>query len=711
MYNSFIYGSSPLERVVSCEVSNDTVTLFLQDIDGRIETKELPYKHWLLSCKQKDESWMPLEGDQYYKYIKFFDSKSALWNARTGDKKDYWKPYDDKESAMQISGFTYYKGLKLSEVSVLAFDIEATGLEHNRDSKVLLISNTFRCGDHIEKRLFSYDEYPTQGKMLIAWANWVRSMNPSIILGHNIYGYDLPYMAYCGLKDGVELRLGRDGSAIKFDDYESKFRKDGSQFLHYHNASIYGREVIDTMHLSIKYDAAARKYESYALKKIITQEGLERVGRQHYDASKISRNYKDPSEWSKIKDYARDDADDALALWDRMGSAYFYLARAIPKSFQSIINGATGSQLNSFLVRSYLSIGHSIPQASEAVEFEGAISIGNPGVYRNVFKVDVASLYPSIMMEYKIYDREKDPLAHLQQTVKFFTEERLANKARAKETGDRYYKDVEQAQKIVINSLYGLLGASGLNFNSPSNGALVTRHGRDILGTAMKWADELGFKLVNADTDSIAICGSTITINDSNRKELLSYINKLFPSGIKWEDDGLYDSVLVLKAKNYVLKNAGQVKMKGSALKATLKEKALKEFITRMLDSLLNQDGQTLSIYNQYVKEILTLKDITRWSSKKTITDKVMNPQRENEAKVYRALSGSNYVEGDKVYMYFTKDDELKLQENWNGDHCPIRLLEKLHSTLLVFETVLDVKQFPNYSLKRNQKLLQGCAA
>jgi DNA polymerase I len=704
-YNEFIYGSSKLENVVGCEVHDDSLELFIQSLDGSITTRVTPYRNWVLSSTRPDESWLPLKGLQHFRYLKLCRNRFELRNFKNNNET--WKPYDLKESAMIMSGFTYFKGLRLKDVSVLAFDIEATTLEHNNNSKVLLISNTFRCGERLIRKLFSYEDYSNQGEMLQAWSEWVVEINPSIILGHNIYGYDLPYMAYCASRCDVKLTIGRGRQPIYFDTYPSKFRKDGSQFYHYHNVQVYGREVIDTMFLSIKYDQASRKYESYGLKNIIKQEGLEREGRQFYDASKIAQNYTKPSEWAKIKEYAEHDADDALALWDLMGSSYFYLNRSIPKSFQSIINGATGSQLNSFLIRTYLSVGHSIPAPSEAESFEGAISIGNPGVYKNVYKVDVASLYPSIMLQYSIYDREKDTLRNFQKTVQFFTAERLENKTKAKSTGERYYKDVEQAQKIVINSLYGLLGAPGLHFNSPKQGSEVTRYGREILTKAINWAETNGFKLVNADTDSIAFCDNHAPITNDDRIPLLKSINELYTTGIRWEDDGLYDSVLVLKAKNYVLKSDGKTKIKGSALKATLKERALKEFIIRMTNYLLEQNGKEIELYHEYVLEILNPLDISRWCSKKTITDKILSPRRENEAKVMRALSGSSYVEGDKVYMYFTNTDELKLVERFENDHDIPRLLEKLHKTIQVFDTVLDIKLFQNYSLKKNQKLLE----
>ena len=72
--------------------------------------------------------------------------------------------------------------------------------------------------------------------------------------------------------------------------------------------------------------------------------------------------------------------------------------------------------------------------------------------------------------------------------VEFFYNERFEDKKMYKETKDRYYKDMEQAKKIVINSSYGLLGATGLNFNSSDLADFVTKTGRDIIKFTIKWA-------------------------------------------------------------------------------------------------------------------------------------------------------------------------------------------------------------------------------
>jgi len=494
MSNPLIYGKNPIERVVSVEPMDDYCELFIEHSD-HIESKIVPHRYWILSHSDLG-GCSKLKGNLHYKYGKQFTRWSDYLNYK---KKHYnadtYLSFDFKEAFMIKDGVTYFKGLTPKDVSILSFDLETTSLSPNTDSaKVLLISTTYRKNDKIERNLFCYDEYNTQGDMLEAFCEYVRELNPSILTGHNIMGFDLQYLQGIADKEGIKLHLGRDGSAARFDERESKFRKEAAQFIHFKKCRIYGREIIDTMFLSINYDRAARKYISYALKSIIKQEGLEKEDRTFYDANNIRHNYKDPVEWEKIKEYCKDDSDDSLKLFDLMISPFFYLTQSIPKSFQQMNESASGSQLNSMLVRSYLQDGHSIPKADVAEKFEGAISHGVPGIYTNAFKIDVASLYPSIMLEYGVYCKAKDPNKNFLSILEIFTTERLKNKKLFKETNDEKYDYIQNAQKIVINSLYGFMGAEGLNFNYPEGAAFVTKKGREILGQAIEWATGMNYK-------------------------------------------------------------------------------------------------------------------------------------------------------------------------------------------------------------------------
>jgi DNA polymerase elongation subunit (family B) len=719
-YEPFIYGKDQTEGVVSIEIDGPKATLYTEN--G--ETVHLQNLFYILYDNNYTGDLIRLDGSLHYKWVQKFDDKQEHNKAIAIAKSmgwSYYTIYNPKESFMVRSGVTYYKGLKPEDVSILSFDIETTGLSP-ATNQVLMISNTYRSRGKTIRKLFSIDEFNSEKEMIYAWCNFVVDHNPSVLLGHNVFGFDLPFLKH---RLGKELPIGRLRARAKTARYSSQFRKDGSQSYDYTNVLVPGREIIDTFHLAIKYDFK-RKYPSYGLKAIIAHEGLEKENRQHFDASKIGQVYKIMSEypdgseinfqmtlaWDKIKKYAEHDADDSLALYDLMVPAFFYYCQHIPKTMQQIINSATGAQVNSFMVRAYLSEGHSLPMASDRVDYEGAISFGHPGIYKYVAKVDVASMYPSIILQHDVYDKDKDPKKYFIKMVDYFTTERLKNKQMSAKTGDRYYEDLEQAQKIVINSAYGFMGAPGLLFNSPRSAAIITKWGRTYLQRGIYWADRKQWTIVNADTDSF--CFSTGNkFPPGAFKEWIKELNEIFPEMIRWEDDGMYSKVIVVKAKNYLLQNGkdGKITIKGSALKATMKEPALKEFMSEVLNTLLEEQNERLgTIYKDYVRRIHTIdgNSISLWASKKTITKSVLNPQRTNEARIKEAVQRAKKAvsEGDKIHVFFRDNKSLALVESFDGVYCIKKMLGKLFKTAEILKSVVDMDSFPNLTLKRNQEIL-----
>ena len=243
--DKLIYGKNDLSRIVSIEIKDDVATIFRELEDGSIDEVTTPHRFWILSNKPHSKGWVRLEGEQHYKWGKQY----SLMKEWLKDKKDNLKKADTYsignpiEAMMVKDGFTSFKQMKHDEVSILCFDIESTGLEHNENSKTLLISNTLRKNGNIIRRLFSYDEYKDEAEMIDDWAKWVCENDPSIIAGHNIYSYDLPYLNYCRRKaawskEGEPLneygepdfeqvngiKLGRSGKELYFNNYESKFR-------------------------------------------------------------------------------------------------------------------------------------------------------------------------------------------------------------------------------------------------------------------------------------------------------------------------------------------------------------------------------------------------------------------------------------------------------------------------------------------------------
>lgn len=482
--NRLIYGKDQTEGIVALEIDGNNIVRFFND--GTQDT--IPAKFWICANKKLDKNFKKMHGKSHYKYIRTFTDKEEYYKMRAIYKrKDIFVVWNDVESQMISKGITLFKGLKVEDVSVLSFDIEARGLVRDENSEVYVITNTLKKNGKTKVVQFRVDEFDTQADMIESWCEWVREQDPTIINGHNIFGYDFDYLRHVAELNGTELKLGRDASAAKFGTKSKNYRVDGSQTWEYKDCDIYGRHVIDGMFLAVKYDIG-RNYPSWGLKAIAEYEGIVKEDRQFYDASLIAQNWADLTEREKIVKYCEDDGNDSMALYELMIPSFFYMCQSIPKPFQTMVNGASGAWLNTIMLRSYMQEFHSVPKADKSSYVGGGMSYGIPGVYDNVTKWDAKSYYPSTILKFKIYDKNKDPEANYLKMVEHFTLKRFDQKRQYKETGDKYYDDLQAASKVFINSAYGLLGTNGLNFNCFEKAALITRCCRKGLQKCIIWA-------------------------------------------------------------------------------------------------------------------------------------------------------------------------------------------------------------------------------
>lgn len=221
------------------------------------------------------------------------------------------------------------------------------------------------------------------------------------------------------------------------------------------------------------------------------------------------------------------------------------------------------------------------------------------------------------------------------------------------------------------------------------------------------------FEIIACDTDSIFFKKSGgASFSKEEMEALQTSLNSLYPETIRWELNGYFPVIVSAAAKNYLIKSEdGKIKFKGSALKDPKKEKALLDFIQRFI-ILLSEDkeDEVPSLYNNLVREICGLKDIGRYTKKITITEKVLNPERTNEQKVYDAVKNiEGLQEGDKVQVFFKSDRSLCLEKDFSGDYDQKGLLEKLFKSALIFENIYPVRErLLNYALKRSQDALKS---
>src|SRR5205823_2505583 len=108
------------------------------------------------------------------------------------------------------SGKTLFKGMRFEEVRRLQFDLETSTLDPNApDARILLIA----ASDSEGRAWVMVDE--DEAALLRQFVAALREADPDVLEGHNLFGFDLPYLVARAERWGVPLALGRDGSPVR----------------------------------------------------------------------------------------------------------------------------------------------------------------------------------------------------------------------------------------------------------------------------------------------------------------------------------------------------------------------------------------------------------------------------------------------------------------------------------------------------------------
>src|SRR5665811_500033 len=297
----------------------------------------------------------------------------------------------------------------------------------------------------------------TEAELLNRLSDIVAKLDPDVIEGHNILGFDVPYLIHRANHAGVELKLGRDGSAPRLLEGGRQPR-----------VFIHGRHVIDTYQQIQRFDVAGR-FSRYGLKEVIRQLGLERQDRTLVDRTRIVEIWRSGEHDRQVlADYALDDVRDVDTLSRIVMPTEFYQTQMLPVSYQRSSSIGTGRKIDELMLRSYLAAGHSIPSPSPSRPYPGGyVELIQTGAFGPVVKCDVESLYPSIMLRDAITSAN-DVLHAFPILLRDLTERRLDAKRRVLETSGEEretWHSLQASFKILINSFYGYLGFGVGAFN------------------------------------------------------------------------------------------------------------------------------------------------------------------------------------------------------------------------------------------------------
>jgi len=284
-----------------------------------------------------------------------------------------------------------------------------------------------------------------------------------------------------------------------------------------------------------------------------------------------------------------------------------------------------GVKINNLLLREYLRRGESIPEPKESIGgyVGGFTELRRVGLIRDVLNVDIASLYPSIMLTSNVRP-ECDTGEVFNPMLREMTTRRLEAKKLARTAptkAERVAADARQAAfKVFINSFYGFLNTNRLNFTDPMQAEFITTTGQRLVKALAAEIEAAGGSVIEIDTDGVYFTAPG-TETDAARDALLERLNKVLPDGINAELGGYYPAMLSLKVKNYaLLGDDGEVTLKGSGLKSRGLEPYLHAFIGDSVRAILQGRPEWIEARYYELKALLTARELPVFDVAKTDT-------------------------------------------------------------------------------------------
>jgi DNA polymerase-2 len=350
---------------------------------------------------------------------------------------------------------------------------------------------------------------PTERDLLERLVLRVRELDPDVITGWNVVGFDLNVLSRVAARVGVPLRLGRTREPVRMRRSSSPRRTS--------EAYLPGRVVLDGVDL---LRGAFLRFESYSLQHVsreVLGRGKTITGAQRADA--ILQAFHDDR--AGLVEYNLNDARLVLQILDRLHLVELAVERSRltgmpPDRVAASIASFDFLYLSELGRRGIVAPTVRPGDAQEAPQSGGHVLEPRPGLYRNVLVLDFKSLYPSVIRTFQIDplgylpgpDRGDDPIvapngARFRREpgiLPALLDELVPRREAAKARGDRA---ADQAIKILMNSFYGVLGTPACRFASPALANAITGFGREVLLWSKARIEEQGYRVLYGDTDSL----------------------------------------------------------------------------------------------------------------------------------------------------------------------------------------------------------------
>ena len=453
--------------------------------------------------------------------------------------------------AVHHEGFTEYRNPRLSRADYrprlrhIAIDIETAGLDGalysiavaSPEKDKVFLAAPARAQETDTPIVWCGDEAGVLDKFF----DWLAKADPDLLLGWNVAAFDLHFI------EKKCLALGRPFAIARALEGATVLQPDGGRGMAL--ARIPGRVALDGIEL---LRAGFWSFESFELEVVARQllgrgKAIKSPGRR---VEEINRMYRDDP--IALAAYNLEDCHLVLDIFAKANLLEFARERAEVTGLpMDRYGGSVAAFDHLYLPRLHREgrVGPDVrPVPSGITSPGGYVLDSKPGLYDDVMLLDFKSLYPSIIRTFQI-----DPLALAEAGedsvpgflgAEFSREnailpDLIANlwevRDRAKANKDAA---LSQAVKILMNSFYGVLGASGCRFFDPKLTSSITKRGHQIILESKAVIEGEGHEVIYGDTDSLFILPKGVEGEaeiDAAGKALAAHLNAWWQARLEQE--------------------------------------------------------------------------------------------------------------------------------------------------------------------------------
>jgi DNA polymerase I len=379
---------------------------------------------------------------------------------------------------------------------------------------VIIISVATNRGE--EKQFLADDK--NDKPVLEAFINYVRKLDPDIIVGYGVNGQDWQYLNERCKKLGLRLHVDKAGTEPHTSVYG--------------HVSITGRTNIDLFDFAGEFPEVKVK----TLENLADYLGVMKIENRTLIEDVDFADYWDDKEKREIlKKFSMENTHCVMGIAEAILDFAMQLSNLVGLPLDHVGTAAVGFRVEWFLIKNAQKIGELIPKRIEQPyrPYVGAIVLKpEPGLHENIAVLDFKSMYPNIMITYNlspdtyvppkepippcgVYEApevkhrfRKEPTGFYKEVLSYLINVREEIRSRMKKISPesveyRVLDARQKAVKVITNASYGYAGWIGARWYIKPVAEAATAWGRHTILNAINMAETAGLKVVYGDTDSI----------------------------------------------------------------------------------------------------------------------------------------------------------------------------------------------------------------